>query len=225
VLLGCSRILRVSKPLPAPAETPTIRPCYVMPHRCYRPETWPGPETAPGQVPGATPRDRALSPGPSLAPPSYFHVPQWLASRICLPSHVGPLNRPDSDQSRLARKTRLTCPDPWSIVLAASQGISPDCKPARLHIRGAPGSSAAVHALHHPPPRKSAVPQVTSESSNLKTSPTGIAPSAISRRSCLLTMVRRWVRRLCRSLTDVVSESRPTVLARVALRTRLRGPA
>jgi hypothetical protein len=77
------------------------------------------------------------------------------------------------------------------------------CKPARLHTRGAPGSSAAVHALHHPPPRRSAVPQFTSESSNLKTTPMGTAPPAISRGTCLLTRVRRWVRRLCRSLTDV----------------------
>jgi hypothetical protein len=79
--------------------------------------------------------------------------------------------------------SRLTRLDPRSILLAASQGISPACKPARLHSRGAPGASAATRTLRHPPPRKPAVLQVTSGSSTLKPTPMGTAPPAISRRS------------------------------------------
>jgi hypothetical protein len=104
---------------------------------------------------------------------------------------------------------RLTRPDPRSILLAASQGIPPACKPARLPNRGAPGASAASRTLRHPPPRKPAVLQVTSGSSTLKPTPMGTVPPAISRGPCLLTRVRRWVRRLSRSLTHVESESRP----------------
>ena len=127
-----------------------------------RPETWSGPDTTPGRAPGATPHDLALSPGPASAPRR---------------SSMRPSARPhvSASQPTLARSTRptRTCPnrnapsrltrlDPRSILLAASQGISPACKPARLHSRGAPGASAADHTLRHPPPRKPAVPQVTS---------------------------------------------------------------
>ncbi len=72
---------------------------------------------------------RAIGPCPprlATRSPLYSHVPQWLASSICLPSHVGPLTRPDSDQ-----------PD-WHVNSADLPG------PLEHPIRGVPGDFARL---------------------------------------------------------------------------------